>query len=78
MTTLATNQPDGPNRPSNLIDINAVAEWLGVQVRHVRRLVTERRIPFLKWGGLLRFDPDEIAQWLESVRVPVDDDHPRR
>ncbi len=51
-----------------LIDLPAVAERLGVNERHVRRLVAERRIPFLKWGHLLRFDPDEIDRWLESAR----------
>lgn len=43
-----------------LMDIKQVAERLGVEVRHVRRLVHERRIPFIKWGHLLRFDPVEI------------------
>jgi hypothetical protein len=28
---------------------------------HVRRLIAERRIPYLKEGRLIRFDPDEIA-----------------
>lgn len=28
-----------------LMDINALAAYLGVSVRHVRRLVAERRIP---------------------------------
>ena len=54
-----------------LIDLPAVAERLGVNERHVRRLVAERRIPFLKWGHLLRFDPDEIDEWLERARVHV-------
>jgi len=36
-------------------------------------LVAERRIPFVKWGHLLRFDPDEIASWLDGVRVPPAD-----
>ena len=53
-----------------LLDIAAVAEHLGVDVRHVRRLVAERRIPYVKWGHLLRFDPTEIAEWLERGRVP--------
>lgn len=52
----------------HLLSIEVVAEHLGVTVRHVRRLVQERRIPFLKWGHLLRFDPDEIAAWLEEFR----------
>ena len=51
-----------------LIDIEAVACRLGVPVRHVRRLVAERRIPFLKWSHLLRFDPAEIEVWLDQAR----------
>jgi excisionase family DNA binding protein len=55
-----------------LMDLPAVAERLGVNHRHVRRLVAERRIPYLKWGHLLRFDPDEIDRWLAQSRVPVE------
>ncbi|MCA1671120.1 MAG: helix-turn-helix domain-containing protein, partial [Actinobacteria bacterium] len=52
-----------------LMDLPAVAVRLGVNERHVRRLVAERRIPFLKWGHLLRFDPVEIDAWLNTTRV---------
>lgn len=55
----------------SLMDLPAVAERLGVNHRHVRRLVAERRIPYLKWSHLLRFDPDEIDQWLTENRVPA-------
>jgi excisionase family DNA binding protein len=51
-----------------LLDLPAVAERLGVNERHVRRLVAERRIPFLKWGRLLRFDPIEIEAWIDEAR----------
>jgi excisionase family DNA binding protein len=54
-----------------LLDIDGVAEHLGVNERHVRRLVAERRIPFVKWGHLLRFDPAEISVWLDRQRVGV-------
>lgn len=47
-----------------LLNVNEVAEVLGVNVRHVRRLVFESRIPYLKWGRLVRFDPREIERWL--------------
>ncbi len=53
-----------------LMDLAAVAERLGVNQRHIRRLVAERRIPFLKWGHLLRFDPAEIETWLDGTRWP--------
>lgn len=51
-----------------LLDLPAVAERLGVNQRHVRRLVAERRIPYLKWGHLLRFDPVELEAWLDRAR----------
>ena len=51
-----------------LMDLPAVAERLGVNHRHIRRLVAERRIPFLKWSHLLRFDPVEIDAWLDEAR----------
>ena len=66
--------PDTPrSTPLALLDIVGVAERLGVSVRHVRRLVAERRIPFLKWGGHLHFDPEEIDVWLDRHRFPEED-----
>ena len=62
-------QPATPTTLPNLVDIDTLAAHLGVSVRHVRRLVAERRIPYVKWGHLLRFDPAEIAAWLEESRV---------
>ncbi len=69
---MATRSFDTTRTHPTLIDLRAVAERLGVNERHVRRLVAERRIPFLKWGHLLRFDPAEIDEWLEGARVPVE------
>jgi len=56
-----------------LLDIEEVADRLHVSVRHVRRLVFERRIPFLKIGSLLRFAPEEVEGWLSTLRVDVRD-----
>jgi excisionase family DNA binding protein len=57
-----------PPVPGQLVSISDVANQLGVDVRHVRRLVHEKRIPYIKWGHLLRFDPAEIAAWIDSHR----------
>lgn len=63
----ATHHDD--NRPlGRLVTIIEVADALGVEVRHVRRLVYERRIPYIKWGHLLRFDPAEIQAWIDNYR----------
>lgn len=59
------------DQPAKLMSIEEVAERLGVSVRHVRRLVHERRIPFIKWGHLLRFDPTDIDAWIDDFRHDV-------
>lgn len=43
-----------------LLDIGDLAELLNISVRHVRRLVAERRVPYLKVGHLVRFEPAAI------------------
>ncbi len=58
----------------HLIDITALAEHLGVPVRHVRQLVADRRIPFHKWGHLIRSDGAEVAEWLRRHKFPAKDD----
>jgi excisionase family DNA binding protein len=52
-----------------LLDVEEVAARLRVSVRQGRRPVFERRIPFLKIGSLVRFDPNEVAAWLSTLRV---------
>ena len=65
------SKPATPPLPERLLTIAEVADALGVEVRHVRRLVHERRIPYIKWGHLLRFDPIEIAEWVDRARRPA-------
>lgn len=60
---------DNVARLPRLLDVHGVAEVLGVTVRHVRRLVADRRIPYLKWGHYVRFDPDDIQRWLKAARI---------
>ncbi len=66
----ATITPNNPNPDSNdqLLTIAQVAHRLNVEVRHIRRLVHERRIPYIKWGHLLRFDPNELQKWIDEYR----------
>ena len=54
-----------------MMDIDEVAWRLGTSVRHIRRLVLERRIPFHKIGGKLRFDPAVIDEWVTGSLVPA-------
>lgn len=52
-----------------LMTMDQLAERLGVTRRHIRRLVDERRVPFLRVGRFIRFDPADIADWLNCNRV---------
>ena len=59
-----------PAPRASLLDVEGVAEWLGVEVVFVRRLVAVLRVPFVKLGNFVRFDPDEVAAWIDGQRVP--------
>ncbi|MDP9412303.1 MAG: helix-turn-helix domain-containing protein [Actinomycetota bacterium] len=66
-----TDPADGGDRddlPEPLLDIAAVAKLLGVSIRHIRRLVLEGRIPYIKWGHYIRFDRAELARWIDAYR----------
>ena len=52
-----------------LVRLEDVAQALGITERHVRRLVDERRIPFVKVGAFIRFEPAQVARWVEAQRV---------
>ena len=55
-----------------LLDVEGVAEELSTSVRHIRRLVHERRIPVVRVGRLVRFDPVDIAAWLDEHRTSAE------
>ncbi len=52
-----------------LLDMETVARWLGTSIRHVRRLVTERKIPYLKIGHFIRFDERDVEVWIDRQKV---------
>ena len=66
--TLHRRRPASP-LPA-LLDVEGVAEVLGVGIRQIRRLVDQRRIPFVKVGHYVRFDPREITVGIDERRVP--------
>ncbi len=59
---------EGDNQ-TQLVGIDDAARRLGVTVRYMRRLVSERRIPYVKLGHYVRFDRLEIEHWIDRSRV---------
>jgi excisionase family DNA binding protein len=52
-----------------LLTIPEVAELLKVSVSTVRLLQQQRRIPFIKVGGSVRFERGDVLAYLEKRRV---------
>ena len=73
----STSKAPAPSgTPGALLDVRDCAAYIGTSERHIRRLVTERRIPFLKLGpgknARLRFNTIKLDAWLaeHSVEPP--------
>jgi excisionase family DNA binding protein len=68
----ASAEVDGsvPQLPQ-LLRLEEVAKALGTTEWYLRRLVAERRIPFIKVGYFVRFDPADVSRWLTAHRVKV-------
>jgi len=52
------------------MSIADLAGFLATTERHVRRLVSERRIPYLKVGHFVRFDRAAVERWLTDREIP--------
>jgi excisionase family DNA binding protein len=63
VTTIHSERGPGLGK---LIDVPTLAGWLGISVRHVRRLVAEKRIPYIKVGYFVRFDTEQVRYWLDG------------
>jgi len=62
--------PIESNVPLELLTIPEVATLLRISVPSVRRLQQQRKIPFFKVGGCVRFVQSDIAAYLAKRRVP--------
>jgi excisionase family DNA binding protein len=90
MTASATSQKQTPppQKGSNssrrgahrdpLLGIEEVASWLGVESGFVRRLIAQRRIPFIKIGKYVRFDPEDLSAWIDCQRIGTEGPTRRR
>jgi excisionase family DNA binding protein len=70
---------EGPSRRSatpattsgDLLTVEQAADYLNITDHFVRRLIRERRIPFLKVGRLVRLRRTDIDEYLASRLVPA-------
>ena len=52
-----------------LLTIQQVAKQTGLSIHTVYKMVSQRRIPYVKLGGALRFDPNKLDQWIKQNTV---------
>jgi excisionase family DNA binding protein len=67
MTTSDTSAK--AQRPHDLVDVAGAAAYLNTSARHVRRLVSERRLPHFKLGAKVRLSAADLDDFLASSRV---------
>jgi excisionase family DNA binding protein len=72
--TVTVTKEQTSRRP--LLDYAGAAEYLGFTEKFMRRLVKEKRVPYVKMGpsktSRVYFDPDVLDTWVESNTVPAD------
>ena len=51
-----------------LLSIGQVSQQLGVSVKTLYGWVCLRQIPYVKMGRLVKFDPRDIARWIEMKK----------
>jgi excisionase family DNA binding protein len=63
----------------NLLTPEKVAEITGLSVDTLAQWRSQRRgLPYLKIGRAVRYDPEDVQEYLEGCRVSVSDPPERR
>jgi excisionase family DNA binding protein len=56
-----------------LVTADVVACFLSTSTRHLRRLMAEKQLPFVKVGHFVRFDLEDVGRWVEEQKVCAGD-----
>jgi len=51
---------------SNLLNVEETAQILGLEIGIVYKMVCQKRIPYTKIGGRLRFSKEKLQEWIEQ------------
>ena len=52
-----------------LLDIQEVSQLIGISISTLYKMTSQRRIPFVKIGRLIKFDRKKILEWIEQNSV---------
>ena len=62
-TTEASRRP--------FLTVKSAAQYLGLSYHTIYAYTEAGTLPHYKLGGRIRFDPDQLDEWLEERHVPV-------
>jgi excisionase family DNA binding protein len=72
MAFRAAQRSDIDDAPgSHLMTVEQAGEYLGTGTRFIRRLITERRIGFVKVGKYVRLKRATLDAFVDAGRVPI-------
>jgi excisionase family DNA binding protein len=52
------------------LKVAEIAKLLSVTPQHIYKMAARGSIPSIRISGSVRFDPDEVAAWLQRKRTP--------
>jgi excisionase family DNA binding protein len=53
------------------LKVAEVAKLFGVTPQHIYKMAASGSIPSFRISGSVRFDPDEVAAWLQGKQAPA-------
>ena len=57
------------NLGQRLLDIQAAARYTGMSVATLYKWVNQRKIPHIKMGRLVKFDPVKVEEWIKEQTI---------
>jgi excisionase family DNA binding protein len=52
-----------------LIGVQEAARYIGISVTTLYKGVSQRKIPYIKMGKLVKFDPIKLDEWIKQQTV---------
>ena len=69
MINIVNENSSKTKTPSGLFTTKQIADYIGVCPRTISNMVRQRRIPVIKFGGSVRFDPTKVLKALEKYEI---------
>src|SRR5207253_6005414 len=68
-TGVSMNLVDSLEKRTTALTVSEVAKVLHISVRQINSLVASNKMPHIRVGGSIRFDPSGFAAWLRQSMI---------